>query len=93
MKKNLFNFYEKEFAGVFGIKVFKKLDHCISNYWLKTLFSSNKFVNKRDQIIERTSNPEYMRRSTWNSISDLELLTACPRMDLPAEEMLTKKFD
>ena len=91
-KRNLYNSYEKAFAGVSGIKVLKEPDNCKSNYWLQTLFLNNEFANKRDQIIESTNKSGYMTRPAWNLLSNLEPFITSPKMDLPVAEMLIKSL-
>ena len=82
VKRNLYNSYEKAFAGVLGIKVFKEPDNCKSNYWLQTLVLNNEFANKRDQIIESTIKSGYMTRPAWKLMCDLAAFRNSPSMDL-----------
>ena len=89
-KRELYKKYFKQNKKISEISLFKEPINCKSNYWLQTLILSKKIENKRNFILEETNKNGILTRPAWNLLSELQMYSSCPKMDLSCSKSLVK---
>lgn len=90
-KRNLAQRYQKTFADVPGVTVFKEAEFARSNYWLNALLLDEQCAAERNAILELTNAQGIMTRPAWILMNRLPMYKDCPQMDLSQAECLEKR--
>jgi perosamine synthetase len=91
-KRCLADRYQDAFKEIKGIRFFTEPSFARSNYWLNVLLLSDTFCEKRDEVLEKTSNKGIMTRPAWTLMNKLSIFENCPAMDLCCAENLSKRI-
>jgi perosamine synthetase len=91
-KRSLAVRYQKAFADLAGVNVFKEADFARSNYWLNVLLLDEEYSVARDEILELTHNLGIMTRPAWTLMHKLPMYLSCPRMGLSVAESLERRI-
>lgn len=91
-KRSLYSRLFFEFSGISGIRLMTEPKNCKSNYWLQTILLDPSHVHERDAILAHSNNLGFMARPAWNLLSNLEIFSNCPTMDLSEARSLEKRI-
>lgn len=84
--------YQKAFAEIEGVEVFKEASYARSNYWLNVLLLDEKHSHKRDTLLELSNNQGIMTRPAWTLMHKLPMYRNCPHMELSSSESLERRI-
>ncbi len=91
-KRTLFELYQRAFAGIRTVSIFKEPEGCRSNYWLQTLVLDAEVAGLRNTILGATNDAGLSTRPTWRLMHKLAPYRDCPRMELPVAESLEQRL-
>ncbi|NLI91360.1 MAG: LegC family aminotransferase [Peptococcaceae bacterium] len=91
-KRSLALRYQKAFAEIEGVKIFREADFARSNYWLNVLLLDEKYSSNRDTLLELTNGLGIKTRPAWTLIPKLPMYQSCPQMDLSVAESLERRL-
>ena len=91
-KRKLFRLYEKEFAKLKNIKIFKEPANCRSNYWLQTILLNEKSKIFKNSIIKYCNKRNKSVRPVWKLMHKLKYLSKYQKMNLSVSENLEKEI-
>lgn len=91
-KRALFDSYQRAFAQIDGIQVFREPTACVSNYWLQTIVLDPKLSLMRDDLLSATNKVGLMTRPAWELIDSLTPYLECPQMDLSQARLLSRRL-
>ena len=91
-KRNLANRYNNAFKNIEGVKFFTEPENTKGNYWLNAILLDEKYISKRDEILERTNSAGIMTRPVWNLMYTLPMYQNCPRMECSVAEDIAKRL-
>jgi len=91
-KRSLALRYQKAFAGMEGVRIFREADFACSNYWLNVLLLDKAYSGERDQLLELTNKNGIMTRPAWTLMPRLPMYKDCPRMNLSCAEDLERRL-
>lgn len=91
-KRKLFKRYYESFKSVKGLKIVSEPNGCHSNYWLQTLILDPENCKYRDDILNATNAAGYMTRPAWSLISEMDVYSSCPRMNLDCANSLVNRL-
>jgi len=84
--------YQKAFAEVHGLTVFKETGFAHSNYWLNVLLLDKEYAKERDNLLELTNSLGISTRPAWTLIHQLPMYKNFPRMGLEEAESLESRI-
>jgi len=87
-KRKLYQVYEKEFANIEEVEIFKEPSSTTSNYWLQTLLLKKDNVTLRNAILETSHKWGYKLRPAWTPMHRLLQFSNCPKMELNVTDSL-----
>ena len=91
-KRKLFRSYQKAFAEVQGVALFKEPADCHSNYWLQTLLLDKNQTQNRDLVLKNTNEAGLMTRPAWVLMNELLPFKDSPSMDLTIAHSLSLRI-
>lgn len=91
-KRHLAERYQSAFQNIEGIRFFTEPPFAKSNYWLNVLLLDTAIADKRDLVLQRTSDSGIMTRPAWTLMNQLTMFKDCPTMDLACAESLAKRI-
>lgn len=91
-KRKLFRRYNESFRSVTGVNLVSEPEGCQSNYWLQTIILKSEYCQYRDDILKATNAAGYMARPAWNLISEMDVYSSCPRMNLECAYSLVSRL-
>jgi perosamine synthetase len=87
-KRRLAERYQREFAQVVGMQMFREPMGTASNYWLNALILDDANAGTRDDVLTALNDAGVMARPIWKPMSRLSIYEQSPRADLPVAESL-----
>lgn len=91
-KRALAAAYQRAFAGVAGVRVFREPEFARSNYWLNALLLDPMNAADRDGILRAAHEAGILARPAWTLLHRLAIYADCPRMDLGCAEDLERRL-
>lgn len=91
-KRSLARWYENEFAGIEGIRIFKEPEGSKSNYWLNLLLLDTASSALRESIIQDLNDNRIGVRPAWVPLHQLPMYQDCPKSNLDQPEDLAKRL-
>jgi perosamine synthetase len=91
-KRRLQERYERVFATMPGVSVFREQAESRSNYWLSALLIDAPDVARRDAILQACHDVGLMTRACWRLNHHLPMYRDCPRMPLDVAERLQPRI-
>jgi aminotransferase in exopolysaccharide biosynthesis len=92
LKRDLFVQYKNAFAGIPEVHLFQEPPLCKSNYWLQTLIISSQLTYSRESILTKTNNAGIATRPAWTLMTDLNMFSSSPKMDLSQAKILARSI-
>ncbi|MDQ7248805.1 LegC family aminotransferase [Dongia sedimenti] len=84
--------YERIFAGMPGVSVFRETEGSRSNYWLSALLLDAPDLARRDSVLQACHDAGLMTRACWRLSHHLPMYQDCPRMPLDVAERLQPRI-
>ena len=81
-KTELFHFYKEKLKNFSQIRIMPSPKNCLSNFWLQTIFLSEKDKKQKNIIIKDCFNIGIKVRPLWDLISSFKMYKNCPKMNL-----------
>lgn len=91
-KRRLQERYERIFAGMPGVSVFREPEGSRSNYWLSALLLEAPDLARRDSVLQACHDAGLMTRACWRLSHHLPMYKDCPRMPLDVAERLQPRI-
>jgi perosamine synthetase len=91
-KRRLQERYERVFAKMPGVSVFREQADCRSNYWLSALLLDAPDLKLRDAILQECQDAGLMTRACWRLNHHLPMYRDNPRMPLDVAERLQPRI-
>lgn len=91
-KRKLAGLYADLLEDVEGIRLFQEPPGARSNYWLNVLLLDDPDEAARDRILASTHAVGIQTRPAWKLMHELPMYRACPRMELPVAEGLSRRI-
>lgn len=84
--------YQKAFAGVAGVTLFKEPDFARSNYWLNVLLLDEASADQRDALLAAANDNGIMSRPAWTLLNNLGMFSKSPAMQLTTANNLYRRL-
>jgi perosamine synthetase len=84
--------YERVFADMPAVSVFRESEGNRSNYWLSALLLDAPDLARRDQILQACHDAGLLTRACWRLSHHLPMYKDCPRMPLDVAERLQPRI-
>ncbi len=91
-KRRLQARYERVFADMAGVSVFREPEGARSNYWLSALLLDAPDLGRRDRILQACQDAGLMARACWRLNHHLPMYRDNPRMPLAVAERLQPRI-
>jgi perosamine synthetase len=91
-KRRLQERYERVFADMPGVSIFREPEGTRGNYWLSALLLDTPDLARRDRILQACHDVGLMTRACWRLSHHLPMYKDCPRMPLDVAERLQPRI-
>jgi len=91
-KRRLALRYQETLGNLSGLRVVDEPDGARSNFWLNAIVIDEDQADIRDAILSATNDAGLMTRPVWTLMHHLPMYRACPRMQTPVAESLSRRI-
>jgi perosamine synthetase len=91
-KRDLALYYHQALAYIDGVNFFVEPYFAKSNYWLNAILLDDEFTVYRDEILTALHSAGILARPAWTLMHNLEMYSACPKMELTIAEAIESKL-